>query len=123
MTVATQSNSMPPSGMTATQPVVPAGQLTPADIQAITEALTPIQAQFRQQSTFMKVDLDQASWSTLGDTKYTKISNVGLGVRCITEWNLTITIANTATTAATFNVSPLFPYNFIVTTNSGKSGG
>lgn len=123
MTVATQSNSMPPAGMTATQPVVPAGQLTPADIQAITEALTPIQAQFRQQSTFMKVDLDQASWATLGDTKYTKISNVGLGVRCITEWNLTITIANTATTAATFNVSPLFPYNFIANTNISINGG
>ncbi|MHB1701123.1 MAG: hypothetical protein ACYCSN_13515 [Acidobacteriaceae bacterium] len=123
MTVATQSNSMPPGGVTATQPVVPAGQLTPADIQAITEALTPIQAQFRQQSTFMKVDLDQASWSTLGDSKSTKISNVGLAVRTITEWNVVFTIANSATVATSFSVSPLFPYNFIANTQISINGG
>lgn len=123
MPTATQSNSMPPGGVTATQPITPAGNLTPADIQAITEALSPIQAQFRAQSTFLTVDLDQAVWNALGQQQSVKISNVGLGTTVITEWNVVITVANSSTSAAEFTVSPLFPYNLIANTNISINGG
>ncbi|MCL4499969.1 MAG: hypothetical protein M1335_07000, partial [Chloroflexi bacterium] len=109
--------------MTTTQPVVPNGALTPADIQAIVESMTPIQARFRQQSSFLKVTLAQAKFTALGQNVPTTMSSVGLGVRAITEWNATITVANSATTAATFTVSPNFPFNLISNTSIQINGG
>ena len=117
--------SIPTGGMTATQPVQPTGQITPADIMAAVEALTPIQARFRQQSTFLHTVLPQASFTTpgLGQDVPVQLSNVGLAVRLITEWNITLQVVNSATNAATFNVSPLFPYNLIANTSVQINGG
>jgi hypothetical protein len=110
-------------GPTSTQPVVPAGQLTPADIQAIVEQLTPIQARFRQASTFLQADLDQKSFTLTANTTSAAGKSVGLAVRLITEWNITVTVANAVTTTQTVNVSPLFPWNFIANTNVSINGG
>lgn len=117
--------SIPPGGMTATQPVTPAGTTTPSDIMAAVEALTPIQARFRQQSTFLMVALPQASFTApgLGQPVAVQLSNVGLAVLLMTEWNAVITVANSATNAATFTVSPQFPLNMIANTQIQINGG
>lgn len=124
---AIQSNPIPPGGTTGTQPVAPAGSMTPAEIVALVESLQGIQARFRQMSTFMRVALDQASFTAVGQQKPTKISNVGLGVAVVTEWNVTITVANatssTFTQNAAFNVSPWFPFNLIQNTQVQINGG
>ena len=113
----------PAGGAAATQPVIPAGQLTPAQLTAIVEQLTPIQARFRQASTFLQSDLNQASFSLTAPTQTQNGKSTGLAVRLISEWNVTITVANSATTAGTFNVSPWFPWNLIANTNVSINGG
>lgn len=123
MVTSIQSNSQPGGGMTATQPIVPAANLTPADIQAIVEQLTPIQSRFRQQSSFLEIALDQANFTALGQQKPVQIRNVGLGVQLRTEWNVTITVANGSTAAQTFVVSPAFPLNLITNTQIQINGG
>src|SRR6266567_8762693 len=64
--LALQSNPQPDAGMTATQSVPP--PITPADIEALVEQLTPPVAKFCEQSAPQKVALDQQSLN-LGDSK------------------------------------------------------
>lgn len=125
MAIQSLGQSIPAGGVTAQQPVQPAGSQTPADIQAVVEALTPIQARFRQQSSFLKVALPQANLGTpgLGVDVPVSISNVGLAVDLVTEWNVTITVANGATGAEVFTLSRLFPWNLISNTSIQINGG
>jgi len=123
MPVSIQSNPYGPAGATAQQPVTPMGGLTPADIQAIVEQLTPIQARFRQASTFLKTDLNQAAFTLAAPQVVTNGSSVGLAVRLITEWNAVITVVNGATAAEVFSLSPLFPWNMIANTQVSINGG
>lgn len=123
MATAIRDNSMPGAGMTATQPAQPVGQTVPTDVQALVEQLTPIQQRFRAQSTFIRVAQPQQSFTALGQQLQAQVSNVGLAVRVWTEWNVTITVANGATSAETFNVSPNFPYNLILNTSLLINGG
>lgn len=133
MVTAIQSNAMPGAGYgsqgstTATQPVTPTGGMTPAEIVALVESLQGIQARFRQASSFMRVTLDQASYTALGQNKNIKISNVGLGVAIVTEWNVTITVANATTSTRTqdagFAVSPWWPFNMIQSSQVQINGG
>jgi len=125
MPVQSLGQSIPPGGVTAQQPVQPTGTQTPADVQAIIESLTPIQARFRQQSSFLRIALPQASFTTpgLGVDVPANISNVGLAIRLITEWNIVLQVVNTATSAQTFQVSKLFPWNLIASTVIQINGG
>lgn len=123
MAASIRDNSMPAGGMTATQPIQPPGQTVPTDVQALVEQLTPIQQRFRAQSTFIRVTQPQQSFTALGQQLPQQVSNVGLAVRVWTEWNVVITVANAATSAEVFNVSPLFPYNLILNTSILINGG
>ncbi|HZV49926.1 MAG TPA: hypothetical protein VFD49_09195 [Candidatus Dormibacteraeota bacterium] len=123
--VAIRSNSQPAGGTTTTQPVTPA--VTPAAIADLVEQLTPTIAKFRAASTPQMVTLDQASIGLgvagLGPSKSVQIAQVGLGVRIVSEHSVTITLNNTAASAVTVNVSPLFPYDLIANTNVQINGG
>lgn len=118
---AVQSNSQPAGGMTATQPVPPS--MTPADIAALVDALTPAVAQFRQQSTPMQVPLNAQVFTAAGQSMGSQIASVGLGWMLEREHNVTITIDNTATSAQVVDVSPLFPFNLLNKTQVEINGG
>lgn len=116
---AIRANSVPPGGPTATQPVAP--NLTPADIQAVVDELTPVVSKFRSQSTLIATALDDTTLK-LGSTVQNRIDSVGLGVFTVTEHQVSIALKNTATTAQAVSLSPWAPYNGIVKTTIGVNG-
>jgi len=115
-----QSNPQPDAGMVATQPVPP--PITPADIEALVEQLTPPVAKFREQSSPLKVALDQQSLN-LGDSKGIRIASVGLGVRVITHWSIVYNFINALAGAQVINVSNVWPYNHLKQTLIQINGG
>jgi hypothetical protein len=118
--LALQSNAQPADGMTATQSVPQ--PMTPADVQALVEQLTPAVSKFREQSSPQKVALDQQSLN-LGDSKQIRIASVGLGVRVITHWLVVYSFVNAATTAQVINVSNVWPFNHARQTLIQINGG
>lgn len=112
---------MPVGGVGAQQPI-PAN-LTPSDMAALTEQLTPIQARFRDQSSILKQPLNTLTFTGLGQTQAGQINSVGLGIRLVTEHSIVITVANSSTAAQTFSVSKMFPYNLITNTQIQINGG
>src|SRR5437588_13108355 len=101
---------MPAGGPTATQPVPPS--LTPGEIAALVEQMTPVVARFRQASSPMKVSLDSQSLN-LGGQQGIRIASVGLGIRTITHWSVVLNLVNGAGGAQVVNLSNVFPYNLI----------
>jgi hypothetical protein len=114
------SNAQPTQGTSATQPVPPA--LTPADIDALVDAMAPTVAKFRDQSSPLKVALDQQVLS-LGDSKPIRIASVGLGVRVISHHSCVINLINAAGGAVVVNFSDVFPFNLIRQTQIQINGG
>ncbi len=118
--LALQSNPQPGATMVATQPVPP--PITPADIEALVEQLTPAVAKFREQSSPLKVALDQQSLN-LGDSKGIRIASVGLGIRVITHWSVVYNFVNAATAAQVINVGNVWPYSHLRQTLIQINGG
>ncbi len=118
--LALQSNPQPDGGMTATQSIPP--PITPADIEALVEQLTPPVAKFREQSAPQKVALDQQSLN-LGDSKGIRIASVGLGVRVITHWSVVYSFINALAGAQVINFSNVFPFNHAKQTLIQINGG
>ena len=118
--LALQSNPQPDAGMTATQSIPP--PITPADIEALVEQLTPPVAKFREQSSPQKVALDQQSLN-LGDSKGIRIASVGLGVRVITHWSIVYNFINALAGAQVINVSNVWPFNHVKQTLIQINGG
>lgn len=117
---AVQSNAMPAGGPTATQPVPP--NMTPAQIAALVEQMTPIVARFRQSSSPQQVALDSQTLS-LGGQQGIRIASVGLGVRVVTHWNVVMNLVNTAGGAQVVNVSNVFPFNLVANSRVQINGG
>jgi len=115
-----QSNAMPAGGPTATQPVPPS--LTPGEIAALVEQMTPVVARFRQASSPMKVSLDSQSLN-LGGQQGIRIASVGLGIRTITHWSVVLNLVNGAGGAQVVNLSNVFPYNLIANSRVQINGG
>jgi len=118
--LALQSNPQPDGGMTATQSIPP--PITPADIEALVEQLTPPVAKFREQSAPQKVALDSQSLN-LGDSKGIRIASVGLGVRVITHWSVVYSFINALAGAQVINFSNVFPFNHLKQTLIQINGG
>lgn len=97
--------------------------MTPAQIQALVEQLTPIQARFRKASSPLSAQLNTATFTALGQQQPVQISSVGLGYALLTEWTFTLSIVNSATQAETFEVSPLFPYCLVTNSQVQINGG
>src|SRR2546430_2503237 len=111
---------MPAGGPTATQPVPPS--LTPGEIAALVEQMTPVVARFRQASSPMKVALDSQSLN-LGGQQGIRIASVGLGIRTITHWSVVLNLVNGAGGAQVVNLSNVFPYNLIANSRVQINGG
>lgn len=111
---------MPAGGPTASQPVPPS--MTPAEISALVEQLTPTVARFRQQSSPMQVQLDAQSLA-LGGQAGIRIASVGLGVRVVTHHSVVINFVNAAGGAQVINLSNVFPFNLIANSRVQINGG
>jgi uncharacterized membrane protein len=117
---AVQSNAMPAGGPTATQPVPP--NITPADLTALIEQMTPTVARFRQSASPQQVPLDSQVLN-LGGQAGVRIASVGLGVRVVTHWQVVINLVNAAAGAQVVNVSDIFPFNLIANSRVQINGG
>lgn len=120
---AIQSNAQPQGGVTAQQPVPPAGEMTPSDIATLVEQLTPAATRFRKQSTLMKVRLETKNYTQQGDDQTARFANVGLGYLVISHHNLKITLKNAGTAAEIVKFSPWFPYTLLNSSQIAINGG
>lgn len=120
---AIQSNAQPMGGVTAMQPVPPAGEMTPSDIATLVEQLTPAATRFRKQSTLMKVKLETKNYTQQGDDQIARFANVGLGYLVISHHHLVITLKNAGTAAEIVKFSPWFPYTLLNSSQIAINGG
>lgn len=114
---------MPVGGMTATQSVTPVGTMTPGDIAALVDQLTPASQKFRANSTIQKVTLADMTWNATGQSITTQIAQVGLGKKTRTWHSIAISLANAGTAAQTVTLSPWFPFNLLSSSVVKINGG
>ena len=104
----------------AQQPISP--NLTPADVAALLDRLTPLSAKFRQSSSPQDVPLN-ARTLTLAQEDSTELKNVGLGVGMISEHVVILTLQNTSASTLVVDIDPWFPWGMLTQTLMQINGG
>lgn len=120
---AIQSNPIPQGGVVATQPVPPAGSMTPTDIATLVEQLTPAATRFRKSSTLLSVKLPTVNYTQQGDDQTARFANVGLGYLVVSHHNIKVTLKNAGTGAEIVKFSPWFPYTLLNSQQIAINGG
>lgn len=118
-----QTNSVPVGGPTAGQSVQPIGGLTPADIAALTNELMPVTMRFRQSSSPLMVNLNQAQYAAQGAQVPLQIATVGLGLNLVSHHHIAVTFTNASTAAQIVYLGSWFPFTLIANTSIQINGG
>lgn len=117
------TNAVPVGGPTASQSVQPIGGLTPQDIAVLTNELMPAAMRFRMSSSPLKVNLNQAQYTSQGAQVPLQIATVGLGIKLVSHHHIAATFTNASTAAQVVYLGSYFPFTLMANTSIQINGG